>query len=199
MPSRPGSIRSVRAPDESTSEEDSGEDDEEEEEEEEHDTRSIRSFESMMSSRSNRRRRAPPNRKSITDRLASMPGLSRLSHNAPHDAARVGYFFVPYVLKLILSFLPSYHHQPHEGLHCLFLNRSKVALTLLVHLEWHLQSLSASLRRTPDFWNARRTTSRCPKLESFSGSTEDWWKSYELWVASTMNDNHLDFERYRIL
>lgn len=93
VPSRPASIRSMRAP--SSSEEDSGEedDDEEEEEEGEHDTRSIRSFESMMSSRSRERRRkkiASANaRKSIADRLASVPGLSRLSGGAAHDAAKV--------------------------------------------------------------------------------------------------------------
>ncbi|KAJ3557990.1 hypothetical protein NM688_g1178 [Phlebia brevispora] len=88
VPSRPGSIRSVHAPDESSSEADSGEEDEEDEEEEEHDTRSIRSFESMMSSRSHKRRKPPPGRKSITDRLASMSGLARLSHNASQDAAK---------------------------------------------------------------------------------------------------------------
>lgn len=93
VPSRPASIRSMRAP--SSSEEDSDEEDEDDEEEEEegHDTRSIRSFESMMSSRSKERRRrkiAKANgRKSLTDRLASMPGLSRLSGTAPHDAGKV--------------------------------------------------------------------------------------------------------------
>lgn len=93
VPSRPASIRSMRAP--SSSEEDSDEEDEEEEyeEEEEHDTRSIRSFESMMSSRSRERRRkkvarANANaRKSIADRLASVPGLGRLSGSA-HDATK---------------------------------------------------------------------------------------------------------------
>ena len=61
-----------------------------EDEEEEHDTRSIRSFESMMSSRSQHKRRkklaSVNGRQSITDRLASMPGLSRLSGSAPHDS-----------------------------------------------------------------------------------------------------------------
>lgn len=93
VPSRPASVRSMRAP--SSSEEDSEEeeyDEEEEEEEGEYDTRSIRSFESMMSSRSRERRKkkvARANgRKSITDRLASMPGLSRLSGSA-HEHAKV--------------------------------------------------------------------------------------------------------------
>lgn len=90
VPSRPASIRS-RVP--SSSEEESDEEDDEEDdedEEEEHDTRSIRSFESMMSSRSQRKRRkklaSMNGRKSITDRLASMPGLSRLSGSALHDS-----------------------------------------------------------------------------------------------------------------
>ncbi|EKM50210.1 uncharacterized protein PHACADRAFT_213959 [Phanerochaete carnosa HHB-10118-sp] len=92
VPSRPASIRSMRAP--SESEEDSGQDEDEEEyeEEEEHDTRSIRSFESMMSNRSRQRRRkkaaSASARKSLADRLASVPGLSRLSGNAAHDAAK---------------------------------------------------------------------------------------------------------------
>ena len=65
VPSRPASIRSMRALSL---------------DEAEHDTRSIRSFESMMSSRSQRKRRKKlasiNGRKSITDRLASMPGTS---------------------------------------------------------------------------------------------------------------------------
>ncbi|KAI0917915.1 hypothetical protein AcV5_002728 [Taiwanofungus camphoratus] len=90
VPSRPGSSRSVRGAEErSTSEEESsGDDDGEEEEEEEHDTRSIRSFESMMSARSRRKKRGLSGRMSLTDRLASMPGLSRLSQSAAHDTAR---------------------------------------------------------------------------------------------------------------
>ena len=51
-----------------------------EEEDEEHDTRSIKSFESMMSQRKRKRRRAATTRKSIADRLASVPGLHKLSH-----------------------------------------------------------------------------------------------------------------------
>ena len=93
VPSRPASVRSMRAP--SESEEDSEEDEYEEDEEEEegeYDTRSIRSFESMMSSRSRERRKkkvaSANGRKSITDRLASMPGLSRLSGNA-HEHTKV--------------------------------------------------------------------------------------------------------------
>ncbi|KAH9066529.1 hypothetical protein EDB87DRAFT_1678405 [Lactarius vividus] len=78
--SRPGSVRSVYGSDaESSAEDDSqdeGEDDDEQERDDDrHDTRSIRSFESMMG-RAARRRRT---RKSLTDRLASMPGLARLS------------------------------------------------------------------------------------------------------------------------
>ncbi|KAL6306233.1 hypothetical protein BKA93DRAFT_895417 [Sparassis latifolia] len=90
VPSRPGSSRSIRGQDErSTSEESSSEDEEESEDEEgEHDTRSIRSFESMMSGRHRQRKRAPGGRKSITDRLASVPGLSRLSQSAPHEVTK---------------------------------------------------------------------------------------------------------------
>ena len=78
--SRPGSVRSVYGSDAESSAEENGEDEDEEDDEQErdddrHDTRSIRSFESMMG-RAARRRRP---RKSLTDRLASMPGLARLS------------------------------------------------------------------------------------------------------------------------
>lgn len=102
VPSRPGSSRSVRAPDdetttsdENTTDED-GEEEEEEEEEEEHghDARSIRSFESMMSSRSRRskrksKRKFAGGRMSLADRLSSMPGLSRLSGTAQGEATKV--------------------------------------------------------------------------------------------------------------
>ncbi|KZT70854.1 hypothetical protein DAEQUDRAFT_667251 [Daedalea quercina L-15889] len=88
VPSRPGSSRSVRAPDDdtTTSEEGTTEeegDEEEEEEEHGHDARSIRSFESMMSERSRqgrvkgKRRFVGGGRMSLADRLSSMPGLSR--------------------------------------------------------------------------------------------------------------------------
>ena len=50
------------------------------EEDEGHDARSIKSFESMMSQRKRKRRRAVTGRKSIADRLASVPGLHKLSH-----------------------------------------------------------------------------------------------------------------------
>jgi hypothetical protein len=78
--SRPGSVHSVYGSDAESSADENGEDDDEDDDEQErdddrHDTRSIRSFESMMG-RATRRRRP---RKSLTDRLASMPGLSRLS------------------------------------------------------------------------------------------------------------------------
>ncbi|OBZ66399.1 hypothetical protein A0H81_13569 [Grifola frondosa] len=92
VPSRPGSVRSVRGVEDSTSEDEEGssEDEDYEEEEEEHDTRSIRSFESMMSSRSRqrRKRKVTNGRKSITDRLASMPGLLRLSQSGQHEATK---------------------------------------------------------------------------------------------------------------
>lgn len=76
--SRPGSVRSLYGSDAESSEDgDSQEDDEDDEEQDDdrHDGRSIRSFENMMG-RATRRRRA---RKSLSDRLASMPGLARLS------------------------------------------------------------------------------------------------------------------------
>ena len=78
--SRPGSVRSIYGSDaESNGDENSQENESDEEEEgsidDRHDTRSIRSFENMMG-RAARRRRP---RKSLTDRLASMPGLARLS------------------------------------------------------------------------------------------------------------------------
>lgn len=102
VPSRPGSSRSMRVAEEETStseaESTGDEQDEEEEEEEEdegdygHDTRSIRSFESMMSGRSGRgkgKRRPASGRMSLTDRLASMPGLSRLAQSQALDAAKI--------------------------------------------------------------------------------------------------------------
>ncbi|KAI0718069.1 hypothetical protein C8T65DRAFT_706982 [Cerioporus squamosus] len=94
VPSRPGSSRSVRPDDQTPSEESSEEDeedDEEEEEEEEYDTRSIRSFESMMSQRSRRarKRKTTGGRKSLADRLASVPGLSRLSQGGTGEAAKL--------------------------------------------------------------------------------------------------------------
>ena len=81
--SRPGSVRSIYGSDaESSGDENSQEDESDEEEQESvddrHDTRSIRSFENMMG-RAVRRRRPRKTRKSLSDRLASMPGLARLS------------------------------------------------------------------------------------------------------------------------
>ena len=102
VPSRPGSSRSMRpedASEEESSEAGDEEDDEEEEEEyeEEHDARSIRSFESMMSQRSRQARKrkttkgaaASGGRKSLADRLASVPGLGRLSQGTPSEVAKV--------------------------------------------------------------------------------------------------------------
>lgn len=110
VPSRPGSSRSVRPDEQSASEEEEDEEDEESEEDEEegeHDTRSIRSFESMMSQRSRQARKRKITtgaRKSITDRLASVPGLSRLSHGQGGTggaAAKVCVVFVPSFLHLL--------------------------------------------------------------------------------------------------
>ncbi|KAI6009657.1 hypothetical protein EDC04DRAFT_3146223 [Pisolithus marmoratus] len=103
--SRPGSVKSSSGRDEDggdvsgDNEESGGDEDEEEEEEGEeeegeeeevHDTKSIRSFESMMSSSRKKRRTATAastsTRKSLTDRLSNMPGLSRLSH---HEGPKV--------------------------------------------------------------------------------------------------------------
>ncbi|KAG1722836.1 uncharacterized protein EDB91DRAFT_1174108 [Suillus paluster] len=103
--SRPGSIRSIYVNDEAevdgTEEEseeeadeeegDEEEEDESEEEEPAHDARSIRSFESMMSGNSGKARKkkrkfAAMGRKSLTDRLAQVPGLSRLSGTDAHKS-----------------------------------------------------------------------------------------------------------------
>ncbi len=96
VPSRPGSRRSIRVEDATSSSSDVSDDEDDEEEEEEgegeYDTRSIRSFESRMSGwrRNKARKRAASGRKSITDRLASMPALSRLSsQSAPQDTSKV--------------------------------------------------------------------------------------------------------------
>jgi hypothetical protein len=98
--SRPGSIRSIYVnedagvggtEDESEESDDDEDGDDEEEESEEaehaHDARSIRSFESMMSGGSGRARKkklGALSRKSLTDRLAQVPGLSRLSGTDAH-------------------------------------------------------------------------------------------------------------------
>jgi len=98
--SRPGSIRSAvvesdaEATDsEGASEEDSGDEDEDEQDDDEqdegagaHDTRSIKSFESMMSGSAKERKDASE-RKSLSDRLANMSGLSRLAHNQAHKGS----------------------------------------------------------------------------------------------------------------
>jgi hypothetical protein len=81
--SRPGSVRSIYGSDAESSGDENSQENESYEEEEEgiddrHDTRSIRSFENMMD-RATRRRRPRKTRKSLSDRLASMPGLARLS------------------------------------------------------------------------------------------------------------------------
>ncbi|KAI0796140.1 hypothetical protein C8Q75DRAFT_745384 [Abortiporus biennis] len=92
VPSRPGSSRSIRVEDAtpSSSEASDDEEDDDDEEEEGYDTRSIRSFESMMSGKNNKRgKRAASGRKSITDRLASMPGLSGLARSATyHESSK---------------------------------------------------------------------------------------------------------------
>ena len=85
--SRPASLRSgfpsdVEESDEEEEEEVEDEEDEEGEGEEGGlDSRSIRSFESMMNKE--KRKKAIKYRKSLSDRLASMPGLSRLSQTGP--------------------------------------------------------------------------------------------------------------------
>jgi hypothetical protein len=94
--SRSGSVKSeVMNEDDETSdsegrtEDDTGDDEDREEDQEEmeagtsHDTRSIKSFESMMSGSARERKEAHA-RKSLSDRLAHMPGLSRLSQSDAH-------------------------------------------------------------------------------------------------------------------
>ncbi|KAH9933442.1 uncharacterized protein B0H18DRAFT_983709 [Fomitopsis serialis] len=94
----PGSSRSVRAPEDDTTTSEEGTTGDEGDERRRgrrrpgHDARSIRSFESMMSERNKRRKGKRKfvggGRMSLTDRLASMPGLSRLSHAAQSEAAK---------------------------------------------------------------------------------------------------------------
>ncbi|KAH7885677.1 hypothetical protein F5I97DRAFT_1874306 [Phlebopus sp. FC_14] len=86
-----GSIISRKTDEDSSSDDDDdeeseedGDNEDEEAEEEVHDTRSIKSFESMMGSskvKKRRRRTIPSARRSLTDRLAHMPGLSKFSQN----------------------------------------------------------------------------------------------------------------------
>jgi hypothetical protein len=83
--SRPPSLKSDRNDDEAASEPDETDNDSEsdgeggiEEDEEVHDARSIKSFESMLSGgRAKRKTRETHGRKSLTDRLTHMSGLSR--------------------------------------------------------------------------------------------------------------------------
>ncbi|KAI0072635.1 hypothetical protein K474DRAFT_1604721 [Panus rudis PR-1116 ss-1] len=133
VPSRPASSRSIRVEDPTSSEasgseeeDEDDEDGEEEEEEEVYDTRSIRSFESMMSSRSTKKTRrkkhmaAGPGgvgRKSITDRLASVPGLSRLSQN--HESNKVSSYeqqhsTSPPASRRSSLLLPTNQHSSHN-------------------------------------------------------------------------------------
>ena len=99
--SRPESVKSgaldeeeETSDEEEKTEDDTGDDEEGEDGYEEGDAstgpdaRSIRSFESMMST-STRERKEAHARKSLSDRLAHMPGLSRLSHS---DAHKVRFF-----------------------------------------------------------------------------------------------------------
>lgn len=120
--SRPGSIRSTyvnedvegkedesEESDDDNDEEDSeDEEDKSEEEEHAHDARSIRSFESMMSGNSRKVRKkkklAALSRKSLTDRLAQVPGLARLSGTDAHKTAS------PPITRSSLL-LPSYHNR----------------------------------------------------------------------------------------
>ncbi|KAG2113693.1 hypothetical protein DEU56DRAFT_905411 [Suillus clintonianus] len=121
--SRPGSIRSIyvnqdvgvdgteEESDESDDDDDEEGEEEDESEEEEHapDARSIRSFESMLSGDSGRARKkkkklAGLSRKSLTDRLAQVPGLSRLSGTDPHKTAS------PPITRSSLL-LPSHHNR----------------------------------------------------------------------------------------
>ena len=82
--SRPGSVRSIYGSDAESSREDCDEDEEEQDgDDDRHDVRSIRSFESMLG-RAARRRRTRT-RKNLSDRLASMSGLSRLSDPQKHN------------------------------------------------------------------------------------------------------------------
>jgi hypothetical protein len=90
--SKPGSFQSSREEDESgveESEDDEGEDEDEEDEEDDvdesgasafGDTRSIRSFESMLSGKgmTKKPKKSGGTRKSLSDRLAHMSGLSGL-------------------------------------------------------------------------------------------------------------------------
>ncbi|KAG1865739.1 hypothetical protein C8R48DRAFT_184013 [Suillus tomentosus] len=124
--SRPGSIHSIyvnedagveETEDESEAsdeeeedgEEDEDEDEDESEEEHAHDAKSIRSFESMMSgnsgkARKKKRKLSSLSRKSLTDRLAQVPGLSRLSGTDVHKTVS------PPITRSSLL-LPSHHNR----------------------------------------------------------------------------------------
>lgn len=115
--SKPGSTKSRTTDDDTTSdssdEGSTGDSDEESAEDEKavggaeadaglgHDAKSIRSFESMMSSSAKDRKDAKA-RKSVSDRLAHMPGLSRLSQ--PEVYKVFVYFVSVHEYRLIIFF-----------------------------------------------------------------------------------------------
>lgn len=115
--SRPGSRHSmhVAVSDDSEDEEKSADEEESEEEEEEedgqHDARSIRSFESMMSSR-----KKAVGRKSLSDRLASMPGLGRLAQSGTSDTLKVS-VPGPLLSKFADILLRLRHHHQRPAVH----------------------------------------------------------------------------------
>lgn len=85
--SRPGSRHSVYAPPSDESDDAQGSEEEEDGSEDEDgqvDARSIRSFESMMGNR-----KKAISRKSLSDRLASMPGLGRLAQSQTAETLKV--------------------------------------------------------------------------------------------------------------
>lgn len=166
--SRPGSVRSaIMDGDEETTdsedrtEDDTGEDDDGEEEDNEtdedvdigvgHDSRSIRSFESMLTG-SARERKEASERKSLSDRLAHMPGLSRLAHSHPPKVRFFTYFMYADDNQHTLR----NHHHHNALLFCLLYRlivsiRPRHPVPNPLHLsDWHLPIAGS--------WSATRTT-----------------------------------------
>jgi hypothetical protein len=186
--SRPGSVRSVYGSDAESSADDDSQDDDEYDDEQErdddrHDTRSIRSFENMMG-RATRRRRP---RKSLSDRLASMPGLAR--HSGPPQAIQQLVVHMFLLLRSqdwsLINFFFRVRHRPCD-FHRFFLPPEprlppQTAKRHLYRVEHRHPYLCALPLQINAFWRQLQMTSGCPKSRSFCTNTRGLLRAYVQW------------------